>query len=275
MTTSIRKYIKYFLLTVLFIFVIFFILIKPSNRGNWNDSVAVLPYAKVKDNNVTIYNIRNFKYKSEHEYKIQYYNESFDLNKLNGVDLLATYWMGDTIAHIFLSFSFSDGKIVAMSIEIRTEKGENFSTVKGFFKQYELFYVVASENDIIKLRTNYRKNPTEDVYLYKLKSNVKNGQKLFLEYINQINSLKNKPVFYNTLTTNCTTTIWMNSLITDIDLPFSWKILVSGYLPEYLYDNGLIENNGLTFKELRRKSYINERVKNISDNENFSKLIRN
>jgi len=272
-----QKYKKYFFAGYIILFIIsniFFITAIPSNNLDWKDNVKILPYAKIDGDNIKIYNIRNFNYKSTTDYKIQYYNETFNLQKLDGVDLIAVYWMGPSIAHIFLSFSFSDSKRLAISIETRNEKNEEYSTIKGFFKQYELFYVVADERDVVRLRTDFRDNPKEDVYIYKLKGTIKSGQKLFLDYINKINSLKINPAFYNTIATNCTTSIWSNSSIVQNNLSFSWKIIASGYLPKYLYDNGKIEDYGLTFKELQDYSYANNLAKKVNKNDDFSLFIR-
>ena len=116
---------------------------------------------------VTIHNIRNFDYRTETDFTPRYYDKTFDLRQLDSVDVIASYWMGDAIAHIFLSFGFAGKDFLAISIETRRERHESYSTVAGFFKQYELYYVVADERDLIGLRTNYRKDPPEDVYLYR------------------------------------------------------------------------------------------------------------
>ena len=41
-------------------------------------------------------------------------------------------------------------------------------------------------------------------------------------------------------------------------MPLSWKVLLSGYAPEYVYDNGRLDRS-LSFKELRQRSLINAR----------------
>src|SRR4029077_20967802 len=105
-------------------------------------------------------------------------------------------------AHIFLSFGFEGGDHLAISIETRKERGEGYSTLQGFLRQYELYYVVADERDLIRVRTNYRKDPPEDVYVYRLHGPAENGRRLFLQYIEEINALKDRPEWYNTLTTN-------------------------------------------------------------------------
>jgi len=222
--------------------------IKPSNERDWQKDVAILSYATFDDNLVTLHNIRDIKYKTENDYEVSYYDDVFDINKLNGIDFIATYWMGPSIAHTFLSFSFSDGRHIAISIEARKEKDESFSVLSGFFKENELYYVVATERDLIGVRTHIRKNPPEDVYMYQIKADTEVEKRVFLDYMKKINTLKSKPKFYNTLTTNCTTTIWDNSLAHYAHIPFSWKILVSGYTTEYLYEKGFLKTYGLSFK---------------------------
>lgn len=248
--------------------------IEPSNERDWQMDVAVLPYATIEGDLITVHNIRNFDYRSETDYTPAYYDKHFDLRKLDAVDLIASYWMGPAIAHIFLSFVFANGENLAISIETRKEKGEEYSSIKGFFRQYELTYVVADERDAIRLRTNYRHNPPEDVYIYRLLGSIENGRRLFLEYMHEINALKAKPRFYNTLTTNCTTSVWLNARVNPAHPPFSWKILASGYVPELLYEYGRLDTGGLPFAELQQKSHINARAQAADDAADFSRRIR-
>jgi hypothetical protein len=247
--------------------------IKPSNDRNWQPDVAVLPYATIQDNLVTIHNIRNLNYRTETDFDVNYYDKTFDLNTLDSVDMIAVYWMGDAIAHIMMSFGFQGKDFIAFSIETRKEKGEGYSTIKGFFKQYELIYIAGDERDLICVRTDYR-NPQEDVYLYRIKFNRERAQKLFMEYIKQINSMKKKPVWYNTLTTNCTTNIVMHIKTFTHRIHYSWKILLSGYAPLYAYERGALDAN-IPFAELRKLSHINARAHVIGGDPEFSKKIRN
>jgi hypothetical protein len=247
--------------------------IQPSNDRDWQPEVAVLPYATIDGDLVTVHNIRNFAYRSETDFSPAYYDKTFKLHELQSIDLVASYWMGPAIAHTFLSFGFSGGGYLAVSIETRKERNEGYSTVKGFFKQYELYYVVADERDVIRVRTNYRKDPPEDVYLYRIVGPVENARRLFLEYMRALNALKEKPEFYNTLTTNCTTGIWLHTLINPGHLPFSWKLLLSGYVPEYVYEHHRLDNR-LPFEELKRRSHINARAQAADTVEDFSRRIR-
>jgi uncharacterized membrane protein YhaH (DUF805 family) len=250
-----------------------FFSLAPSNDRDWQADVATLPYATVAGDIVTMHNIRNFDYRSETDYTPAYYDKRFDVSKLTGVDIIAVYWMGPAVAHIFVSFEFAGSDHLAVSIETRKEKGEEYSTLRGFFRQYELYYVVADERDVIRLRTNYRKGPPEDVYVYRAQGPLENGRRLFLDYVRKINSLKEKAEFYNTLTTNCTTNIWMHTLVNVGHLPFSWKILASGYVPQYMYEAGRLDNS-VPFAELQKRALVNPRARGADKAQDFSRRIR-
>lgn len=247
--------------------------IAPSNERLWQPDNAVLAYASIDDEHVTLHNIRNVDYRSETDFTVAYYDHRFDLRQLNTVDLFAVYWMGPAIAHIFLSFGFADGSHVAISIEARKEQGQGYSSLQGFFRQYPLYYAVGDERDIVRVRTNYRRNPPEEVYLYPLRGSVESKRRLFLEYLRQLNMLREHAQWYNSLTTNCTNIIWLNSRVNPGHVPYSWKILVSGHVPEFLYEQGRLDST-LPFDELRRRAHINELAQAADDAPDFSQRIR-
>jgi Domain of unknown function (DUF4105) len=247
--------------------------ISPSNDHVWQPESAVLPYATFDGDLVTLHNIRNFTYRSETDFTPGYYDRTFDLRQLDRMDLIASYWMGPAIAHVFVSFGFADGNHVVISIEARAERGEGYSTIKGFFRQYELYYNVADERDAIRLRTNYRRDPPEEVHLYRLQGSMANGRAVFLDYLREVNSLRDHAAFYNTLTTNCTSNIWLHARVIPGQIPYSWQVLLSGYVPEYLYQNGKLDTR-VPFDELQRRSIINSRAQAADQAEDFSQGIR-
>jgi hypothetical protein len=247
--------------------------IPPVQNREWAPEYARLPHATINGDLVTIYNIRNFDYRTETDFTPRYYDKTFDLRNLDSVDLFAVYWMGDAIAHTIVSFGFSGKDFLAVSIETRRERHESYSSIAGFFKQYELFYVVADERDLIRLRTNYRKDPPEDVYLYRTLAPAANARRIFLDYIREINSLAAKPEFYNTLTTNCTTSILTHTRVNPDHLALSWKVLLSGYVPEYIYENRRIDTS-LPFDELKQRSRINAAAQAADQAPDFSQRIR-
>jgi len=263
-----------FAFSALFVLVLgWWLMIPPHQDRDWAPEYAKPTYATINGDLVTVHNIRNFDYRTETDFTPRYYDKTFDLRKLDSVDVIASYWMGDAIAHIFVSFGFADKDFLAISVETRRERTESYSSIAGFLKQYELFYVVADERDLIRVRTNYRKDPPEDVYLYRTRAPIANVRRLFLDYIRQINSLAEKPEFYNTLTTNCTTSILTHTRVNPGRHPLSWKILLSGYTPLYLYEHKMVDTS-LPFDELKRRSHINAAAQAADQAADFSQRIR-
>jgi hypothetical protein len=246
--------------------------IVPSHDRAWAPEVARLPHATMAGDLVTFHDVRNFDYRTETDFTPAYYDRTFDLRRLDALDVVTAYWMGPAIAHVFLSFGFGDDHL-AVSVEARKELGEGYSSVQGFFKRYELIYVVGDERDLIRVRTNYRRDPPEDVYLYRLRGPVENARRVFLDYVRAINALRDRPRFYDTLTTNCTTTILLHSHVNPGHLPFSWKALLSGYAAEYAYDQGRLDTS-LPFGELQSRSRINDAARWADQAPDFSRRIR-
>jgi Domain of unknown function (DUF4105) len=246
--------------------------IEPSNQRDWAPEVARLPHATVDGDLVTLHDIRNFDYRTETDFTPAYEDRTYDLRKLDALDVVTSYWMGPAIAHVFLSFGFGDDH-VAVSVEARKERVEGYSSVQGFFKRYELIYVVGDERDLIRVRTNYRRDPPEDVYLYRARVPVENVRRLFMEYVRAINALRDEPRFYHTVTTNCTTTILLHTRVNPGHLPVSWKVLLSGYAAEYAHQQGRLDTS-LPFEELRRRSRINDAARAADAAPDFSWRIR-
>jgi hypothetical protein len=252
--------------------VFLFFQIPASNDRDWQPEVAVTPYATINGDRITIHNLRNFAYRTETDFTPRWETRTYDLSKLDSVDLIAVYWAGKAIAHIMVSFGFAGKDYLAVSIETRKEKGESYSTLAGFFRQYELYYVVADERDVVGVRTTYRQ-PQEDVYIYRVKGPLKNARRVFLDYLKGMNELHERPSYYNTLTTNCTTSILMHTRMNPESPPLSWKILLSGYVPDYLYELGRLDTTH-SFVELERLSRVNERAHTAGADAAFSRRIR-
>lgn len=245
--------------------------VAPSNDRDWLPDVARAPWSTRTGDLVTIHNVRNFQYRTETDFAPSWETRTYDLGKLDSVDLISVYWGNKAIAHTMLSFGFG-GDYIAMSIEGRKERGEGYSTLGGFFKQYELVYIVGDERDLIGVRTTYR-HPQEDVYVYRVNGPTENARRVFLDYLRSMNEMRERPVFYNTLTTNCTTTVFLHTRVNPGRPPFSWKMLASGYVPELLYERGRIDTK-IPFAELERISRVNDKAHAAGADPAFSRRIR-
>lgn len=244
--------------------------LSPSNTRDWQADVAVLPWAEITGDIVTMHNIRHCEYRSETDYTPRYASRTFSLRDLRGVDLFLVYWGSPYIAHTMLSFDFGDGHPVCFSIETRKSKGESYSALRGFFRQYELIYVVGDERDLVRLRTNFRK---EDVYLYRLAFNYDIARSVFLEYVRRVNQLHANPEWYNALITNCTTDIRRLARPYTTDARMDWRLLVNGLADAMAYERGML-NTSIPFAELKKHSHINARAQAVTNSEAFSRHIR-
>lgn len=230
--------------------------ILPSQHRPWADDVARQLQYRLDGSLVTLENVRNFEWRSDTDYRQRWETRQYDLARLKSVDVAVSYWTLPVIAHTLVSFGFDDGRYLTFSIEIRRERNESFSSVGGFFKQFETSLVAADEHDILRVRTNVR---GEDVYLYRTRLSRDQMRSLFLAYLAQADSLTQAPRFYNTLTANCTTIVYELARRVVPGLPMDYRLLASGYLPAYLHDVGALAP-GLDLATLRSTGRITARA---------------
>lgn len=244
--------------------------IPPSSTRDWQPDVATLPYAEISSDRMIVHNVRNAEYRSETDYTVRLENRDLNLSRIRSLDLFLIYWGSPLIAHTIMSWGFDDGQYLAISIETRKEKGESYSALRGFFRQYELVYVVADERDVVRLRTKYR---GEAVYVYRLDVPPADGRLLLLKYFRAINELRDQPQWYNALTENCTTAIRHIAGSDTRRSWWSWKLFLNGHLDELAYDIGAIDRS-LPFAVLKAKSHVNDRARAADADPQFSARIR-
>ncbi len=231
--------------------------IPPTNDADWQPDVARTASATFEGNIVTIRNVRDFEYRSETDYTPRWETRSYDLSKLRGADIFLSYWGPRLIAHTIMSWEFDDGRHLAVSIETRKKKGQEYSAVLGFFRQYEIYYVVADERDVVGLRAKFR---GEELFLYRLKAPAVQARAMLLDYLKEVNHLDTRPEWYNALVHNCTTTIRHHAQDVGAGRAFDWRILANGHIDELGYERGQIDTS-LPFPELRRRSDITAKAK--------------
>lgn len=273
---SVKQVVLRTILVVLVVIILFgvswFTLRKPTNDRNWSADQKILAYADFHDNLVSVHNIRNFKYTTTTDYEARYYDKTFDLNKIKKV-----YYVVEPFsaiagpAHTFLTFEFEDNNYLSISIEIRKRQGEQFNEILSAVNYYELMYVVADENDVVKLRSNYRHDL---VFMYPMRGEKEDLQKLFVDMLSRANKLKDKPEFYNLFYNTCTTNIvdHINKLRYH-PISYGLSIWLPAYSDSLAYGLGLIDSDK-TLEEDRINYFINQRALKYADDPNFSALIR-
>lgn len=245
--------------------------LSPSNNGDWQPDVAQTASADINGDVITFHNVRNCEYRTEKDFTPHWETRTVNLSKLTGVDMAINYWGSPYMAHPIVSFQFSDAPPLCFSIETRKQAGESYSAIGGLYRQFELIYVVADERDVIRVRTNYRKG--EDIYLYRLTITPENARGRFMEYVTALNALRDKPRWYNAITTNCTTSIRSQHNPKE-RAKWDWRMLLNGKGDEMLYERGAFQTGGLTFPELKKRSLINETARASNDAPDFSARIR-
>jgi hypothetical protein len=245
--------------------------IPPSNALDWQPDVTQAPYAEIDSDRVVIHNYRNFDYLTKTDFRPQWETKTVHLSNLRSVDFFTNYWGSTLICHTFVSFDFGPEGYVCMSIETRMAKGQAYSALAGLYRQFELYYVIGDERDIVRLRTNYR---LEDVYLYRLiPATPERSRALFLDYLKTGNDLHQQAQWYNELTSNCTSNIRLHIKHIGSAHPWDWQLLVNGSIDEHAYELAAIDTS-LPFAELKRLSHINARARAADRDPAFSARIR-
>ncbi|HET7234785.1 MAG TPA: DUF4105 domain-containing protein [Longimicrobium sp.] len=245
----------------------------PSNTRDWTPDNARVPTARFRGDSVYVHNVRNADYRTTSDYTVRWEDRAYDLRQVERawflVEPFSRDWRGP--AHTLVSFQFADGRFLAVSAEIRKEKGETFSPWKGLLRQFEMIYVVADERDVVRLRTNYRHDP---VYLYPGRADRAKVRALLVDMLTRANGLAAHPEFYNTLTNTCTTSIVGHvNEISPRRVPFSVKVLFPGYSDRLAYDLGLIDTD-LPFEQARERYHVNARAQRWGNSPDFSQRIR-
>ncbi|MDB5665627.1 DUF4105 domain-containing protein [Cypionkella sp.] len=247
-----------------------YLTIHPRQDRDWAADVAHGVSGTVQNDTVTLSNVRDFKWTSDQVATPHWDSRSYDLSQLQSVDMITSTWGDPNIAHLLVSFGFTGGDHVVFSVEIRRERTEVFSSIGGFFRQFELVLIAADEADIVKLRTNYR---GEDVHLFQVKLDAQQRRALFLRYIDFGNELAKTPEFYNTVTANCASTVYHLVQVIKPDMPLDRRLLWSGQLPEYIDELGGLQGD-MPMDQRRIAAEISALAKTFHQGQDFSALIR-
>ncbi len=249
---------------------IWWVRMHPSATRNWVPENRHQPTAKIHGDILTVDHVRNFDWTSKRAFIESWEQRTYDLSKLAALDMFVCTWGDPRIAHTMVSFDFTDQPPLCFSIETRREVGERWTPLAGFMKGYELLMLAADERDIVKSRINLR---GEDVRLYRVYSTDEMRRKILTRYVAQMNTLARRPRYYNTVFANCTIEIAQLVRAAGHKFPLDWRLLVSGYVADFLYDLDLLDSSR-PFAELRAMADISAKSRAADGDIAYSRRIR-
>ncbi|MFK8034521.1 MAG: DUF4105 domain-containing protein [Hyphomicrobiales bacterium] len=244
--------------------------LEPPKDGNWSPDVARQTTGTIEGDTLKLANVRGFEWHSKTDFTEKWANETYDLGKLQTLDIFLSYWGVPHMAHFILSFGFADGEYLAWSVEVKRERDGEFSPVADLFKANPLIILATKEQDVVGVRSNIR---DEDVHIFRMRAPPERARKLLEEYVREANDLAERPRWYNSFSTNCTTVIFKMLRLAGEGVPFDWRVVVNGYLPEMMHDRGSV-NTSVSSAQLRELGRIAPRALAVGLGPRFSEAIR-
>lgn len=237
--------------------------VRPSNDRDWSPDQAMLPWAEVDGDLVTVHNIRSCVYRSVSDFDVRYRGDTFDMRGLTRAWFVVEPLPGvPGGAHTFLTFGWEDGRHLAVSVEVRRERGETFHPLRGLYRRYELMYVVGDEEDLIGLRARHRGH---SVYLYPVVSSPTRVRMMFLHMLDRCNALRDRPEFYHTILNNCTTAVLRHAnRVSSVRVPWTLPVVLPRGSDELAAKLGLIEWDGSAeggAERARARADVSERAR--------------
>lgn len=251
---------------------------RPSNDRDWIAEQAHAPVIAISDDAVSIKNYRDNLHRSETDFDVRYRDVSFQLSEIKAVWFIVQKFSAlEGLAHTFISFELDrdiEPGYFSVSVEVRREKGEVYSPLRGLYRMYEVIYVIGDERDIIGKRTVMR--PNDRVWMYRVNAAPNESQQLFVDIAQQANKLQTSPEFYHTILQNCTNEIVTHTYELTPE-PINWldpRIVLPGFSGRFAHSQGLVGKPGQSFQQLQQQSQIDTIAQEVGLTPEFSDAIR-
>ncbi len=236
-----------------------FCLISPKERflhtlwqTPWRHTLEV---NQLDDGSYELLNVRDFFYRSETDFDVQYRTMTVDPEKISSIDAVFSHWDNQqSIAHSMLGMNFADGTTVVISLETRLPEGADQNGIDGLYRRYGLAMLAGTPDDFYGLRVDHR---GETLYVYRLQMDHESQRETVISVLERAAELQRNPQFYNTLTRNCTTGL-LPMLPGAVDLSSGdIRVVLNGLAVQMLFEKGMVvRREDESFGSIRARSLV-------------------
>lgn len=261
------------LAVLLAVYGVYFFSQTASQQSDWRVQYQRMPVVHLQGDTLTVKSLRDFRYAADGAVTdARYIDKTYSLPKLRGAWFGLSHFGCCGLAHAFVSFEFEENQYLVVSIEARVRNDQpGYDPVVGLFREYTKFVVLATEQDVIGLRSHVRKEP---VFLYPLKGSMLQARALLLSFLRRSENLERRAEFYNTLTDNCLTGLLAESgRNPELYHWLDYRIVLPGYADELLSEKGVLWQQG-AIESIRAQSRVVPENVALEDPQ-FSVKIRN
>jgi hypothetical protein len=250
----------------------YFGFVTPNPNQDWIEKHARMPHVEVVGEKVHVGNVRNFTWRTPTDFTPAYEDRVYDLRAISSMYFaLSPIFDLEPVAHVWVSFGFSDGQHVAISVEARGVNGRPFGLFPSMFRQFQLIYVIGDERDVVGMRAIARQTA---VRFYPARTTKERMRALFLDMVERAHTLEEHPEFYNLFANNCLNNVTYHiRRLGGRPLPSELRLLLTGFSDRYAYDYGFIDTD-LPFEQAREAYRIDEWMRSTPLDEGFSKRLR-
>jgi hypothetical protein len=218
----------------------------PSLDRTWDEDVRILSGVEaLADGAVRLTQVRDWRYSRTAVLSKDYRSVRYDPADVTGLWVYEQeLGMGGRIAHTFLVFEFPEAyganRWLGLSVETRREVDETYSLVGGVLQKFEVTHIWANEEDLVTRRVAYLDYP---LTRYRVTVSNENVARLFRQFVQETEELARSPRWYNTLTTNCTSSLiqYVNE-VEPGSIPWHYSFILTGRTDEYLARLGYLDS---------------------------------
>lgn len=240
---------------------------------HWDVGFDRTPSIEFYENgSIEICHVRNFRYECDGTHQACWETRTFDLDSTRFVDFIVVpFATRKDLAHTMVSFGFSDGRYLSISVEARRKVGQTYSVLKGIFGAYPIVYVIADERDVIGHRTEFR---GDEVHMYRSAATPQEAACFLQSMLQRADKLHREPETYNTLFNNCLTNLRDHvNAVWPKRIPWHWEVFLTGHADHLAYKLGLLKHDQ-SFETISELATINDLANGQWHREDFSHLIR-